>query len=361
MLVELPNDSTLYDAVVARDPLYDGVAFVCVTTTGVFCRLICPARSPKRENCLFLESAAACLEAGFRPCKRCRPLEPAVTADPLVKTLVDALEKDTDRRWRESDLADMGFDPSTVRRAFKRHYGITFLDMARLRRVRQGAAALSNGSRVIDAQLDAGFESGSGFRAAFARILGQPPAAVTGRELLKADWIDTPVGAMIAVADRHALHVLEFFDRKALPNELRKLQQATNSAIGIGRLPPIDRIAGELDAYFRGEARRFETPLAPLGSPFTRRVWEALRQIPVGETRSYGAIARAIGRPSAVRAVARANGANPIAIVIPCHRVIGADGSLVGYGGGLWRKRWLIDHERKLARESRAGEPPDAP
>ena len=202
---------------------------------------------------------------------------------------------------------------------------------------------------MIDAQLDAGFDSPSGFRAAFARLLGQSPASFSGGELLKADWMHTPLGPMIAVADRRKLHLLEFLDRRALPSELKRLRLAARGELGIGRHEPTEQIEAELGAYFRAERPDFETPLALHGSPFTRFVWAELRRIPVGQTRSYSEVAQAIGQPSATRAVARANGANQIAIVIPCHRVIGADGSLTGYGGGLWRKQKLIELERQLA------------
>jgi AraC family transcriptional regulator, regulatory protein of adaptative response / methylated-DNA-[protein]-cysteine methyltransferase len=348
MRSDLPNDKRLYEALVARDPAFEGRAYVGVATTGVFCRLTCPARNPKPENCIFFESVAACMEAGFRPCLRCNPMDARLDADPIVSKLVGALQADPGRRWTECDLVEMGHDPSTVRRTFKRHFGITFLGMARLSRIRNGAETIAHGGRVINAQIDAGFESGSGFRSAFARVLGQSPATFTGEEGLKADWIDTPVGVMIAVADRDTLHLLEFFDRKALRTELNSLQKSAGCAIGIGTLPPAKQIGQELAAFFAGSVADFRTPLALRGSAFTKSVWAALRQIPVGQTRSYSEIAAAIGRPSAVRAVARANGANPIAIVVPCHRVIGADGSLTGYGGGIWRKRWLIAHERKL-------------
>lgn len=346
MLFDLPDDHILYEALVARDPAYEGLAYVGVKSTGIFCRLTCPARKPKRENSTFFSSIASCLDAGYRPCKRCRPLASAGEVDPAVRMLVDALEEAPSRRWREDHIIAMGLDPSTVRRIFKRHFGITFLEMARLRRVRHGASKLSDGARVLDAQLEAGFESSSGFRAAFARILGRLPSELTHADDLKADWLETPLGAMIAVADAKALYMLEFFDRKGLPNDLKRLQ-AKRGVIGVGRYPVTDQIEDELSNYFAGKTRHFDTPLAQIGSDFTRRVWAALREIPIGETRSYSDIARTVGRPSASRAVARANGANQIAIVVPCHRVIGADGSLTGYGGGQWRKQWLIDHERK--------------
>jgi AraC family transcriptional regulator of adaptative response/methylated-DNA-[protein]-cysteine methyltransferase len=351
MLFDPPSDDHLYAALLSRDPAFDGLAYVGVTSTGVFCRLTCPARKPRRENTMFFDTVGGAIGAGFRPCQRCRPLAQAGEREPLVARLVDLLDRDTDRRWSEQDLVARGFDPSTVRRAFRRHFGMTFLDMARLRRLGRGLDRLASGAEVVEAQLDAGFESASGFRAAFTRLVGHPPAGARGRDLLKADWIETPIGTMMAVADQQALHLLEFLDRSALPSELKSLQAATRSAIGIGRVPPIDQIERELAAFFAGTSARFATPLVRSGSAFTVRVWDALQAIPFGETRSYAAIARGIGQTSAVRAVARANGANRIAIVIPCHRVIGSDGTLTGYGGGLWRKRWLIEHEHRMARQ----------
>ena len=349
MLFDLPDDDALYAALLSRDPAFEGRAFVAVTSTGIFCRLTCPARNPKRENCRFFGSVAACLEAGFRPCRRCRPLAAPAEADEAVRDLVEALERQPARRWSEADIVARGLDPSTVRRAFKRHFGMTFLEMARLSRLRDGFVTLSTGGRVIDAQLDAGFESPSGFRAAFARLLGQSPARFTGDERLRADWFATPLGAMIAVSDRTSLHLLEFADRRALPGELKRLRIAVRGDLGIGRFDPTAQVEAELTEFFKGRSTVFETPLTLHGTPFTRMVWHALRRIPAGATRSYGDLARTLGRPSATRAVARANGANQLAIVVPCHRVIGADGSLTGYGGGLWRKHKLIELERLYA------------
>lgn len=349
MMFALPDHDTLYRALLARDGNYDGRIFVGVTTTGVFCRLTCPARKPKPENCRFFDSVAACLDAGFRACRRCTPLAPAAQADPTIRSLPAAMEEDPSRRWTEADLVARGLDPSTVRRSFKRHFGMTFLEMARQSRLRSGFRTLSAGGRVIDAQVEAGFESPSAFRAAFARLLGLKPSDFTGRERLKADWIDTELGPMIAVADRTSLHLLEFVDRKALAGELSRLRAAARGDLGIGRLPPIDQTEAELDGYFRGERSAFTVPMTLHGTPFARRVWNALRAIPAGTTRSYGEIAASIGAPGAMRAVARANGANQIALLIPCHRVIGADGTLTGYGGGLWRKQKLIDLERRFA------------
>ena len=348
MMFDLPDDDILYHALLARDADYDGRAFVGVSSTGIFCRLTCPARKPKRENCHFYNDVAGCIQAGFRPCKRCHPLAPAAQSDPAITQLLGALEARPDHRWSETDVARMGFDPSTVRRAFKRHFGMTFLEMARSRRLALGFTALSTGS-VIDAQLDAGFDSPSAFRAAFAKLMGVAPGSLSKDAILRADHIKTPLGDMIAVCDKRALHLLEFADRKALPAEMKRLRSAAKGSIGIGRFATHDQIAAELNAFFAKQNDQFATLLVLHGTPFTRDVWKILRTIPAGETRSYSAVAASMGAPQATRAIARANGANQIAIVIPCHRVIGADGSLTGYGGGLWRKQHLIDLEKYYA------------
>lgn len=355
MLLERPSDDTLYAALLARDAAYDGLAYVAVRTTGIFCRLTCPARKPKRAHVLFFETPAECLAAGFRPCLRCKPLSTGREPEPAVSALIDLLEREPERRWSERDLIERGYDPSTVRRQFKRRFGISFLELARLRRLGHAAETLTAGTRIIEAQLDAGYESGSGFRAAITRLFGAAPKQLRTRDLLKADWIETPIGPMLAIADRLALHLLEFADRPALPAEIRRLQEQTRSAIAIGRCAPIDQISNELAGYFAGKRTHFETRLALHGTPFQRSVWERLRALPCGQTLSYGALARELGRPAAIRAIAQANGANSIAIVIPCHRIIGADGSLTGYGGGLWRKRWLLRHEQQM----HEGEAPD--
>jgi len=346
MLFDLPDHATLYRALLDRDDRFDGQAYVCVNSTGVFCRLTCPARKPKPENCTFHGSIGECIEAGFRPCKRCHPLQAAARADPMIGALLLALDERPDLRWSEQHIEQLGYDLSTVRRSFKRQFGMTFLEMARQRRLREGFEALSDGRKVIEAQFDAGFDSPSAFRTAFARLLGCAPSDLKPGGDLSAGWIPTPLGDMVAVSSRSHLHLLEFADRKALASELVRLAKPSNLRIGIGRTAATDQAATELDAFFAGRSAMFKTPLAPPGSPFAQRVWQALQEIPAGDTRSYSAIAHQIGQPTATRAVARANGANQIALMIPCHRVIGADGSLTGYGGGLWRKQRLLEIER---------------
>ena len=344
----LPHrDDDLYAALLARDPAYDGLWFVGVSTTGIFCRLTCPARKPRRENVAFFDSAAAAETAGYRACLRCKPLAVTSGSD-LVARLRTLVAADPDRRWSDAAVAALGYDAGTVRHAFHREYGQSFLAYARAQRLGQAVGRLAGGTPVIEAQLDAGYESGSGFREAIGRLLGQAPARVQGLFALQACWIETPIGAMLAVADPDGLHLLEFVERKGLPRELERLQ-ARRGAIHFGDGPVLAQTAAEIDRYFRGEGADFTVPLAVAGSTFERSVWTALRDIPVGTTQSYGGLAARIGRPEAVRAVARANGANTVAIIVPCHRIIGSDGAMVGYGGKIWRKQWLLEHERRMA------------
>ncbi len=346
MMFTLPDPDTLYQALLDRSPAYEGRAYVAVASTRIFCRLTCPAPKPLRRNCSFHETPAACLAAGFRPCKRCNPLGEVA---PDHAALLEALRKDPVRRWSEADLIRLGHDPSTLRRAFRRQFGMTFLDMARQTRLAAGARALSGGAPVIAAQLEAGFDSASGFRAAFQRLTGIAPGRMEGEALLKAAFLDTALGGMVTVCDDHAVYLLEFTSRRALPREMRALAQAAKGRIGLGRTAITDRLEGELAEYFSGHRAAFTLRLSPLGTPFQRQVWDALQRIPAGETVSYASLAACIGRPEAARAVAAANGANPVALLIPCHRVIGADGQLTGYGGGIWRKERLIALERTHA------------
>ena len=224
---------------------------------------------------------------------------------------------------------------------------MTFVAYARARRLGLAMKQIREGESVIDAQLSSGYESGSGFRDAFSKIMGSAPSKSGDQKVLKASWLDTPLGPMLAVADEEALYLLEFVDRRGLEMEIERLRKKAKLPIVPGLTAPIRQIEKELAEYFEGKRKEFKTPLFQIGSPFQKRVWEELRKIPHGETRSYAELAAAIGNPSAFRAVAQANGANPIAIVVPCHRVINTGGALGGYGGGISRKEWLLNHEKK--------------
>jgi AraC family transcriptional regulator of adaptative response/methylated-DNA-[protein]-cysteine methyltransferase len=187
-------------------------------------------------------------------------------------------------------------------------------------------------------------ESAAAFEQLFLRATELDPARLRPDADYRASWIDTPLGPLITLSSETGLHILEFPERRALPGELRRLLGATG-AVTLGASQITDQAAYALELYFSGQDAAFDMKIAPQGTEFERLHWTALRAIPAGQTRSYAKMAEALGRPGAHRAVGRANGANPLAIVVPCHRLVASDGSLTGYGGGLWRKRWLIDHE----------------
>ena len=344
----LPPADTMYQALLNRDASFEGIFFVGVRTTGIFCRPTCPAKKPARQNVDFFPTPSEALHGGFRPCLRCQPMDPGQRPPKLIERLRAEVEKAPGGRLTDKELSSLAIDPSTARRQFKRHYGMTFQAYHRARRMGLALREVRKGSRVDDAQETSGFESASGFREAFTRIFGDAPSVASTRGCLFAERIDTPLGAMLAVADDAGLRLLEFTDRRALERELTILRRRLGTNVVPGNHPHLDAIAEQLAAYFAGERLEFDVPLAPVGSDFQTRTWAVLRSIPIGETRSYSWMADQLKIPGARRAVGRANGTNMLCVIIPCHRVIRADGSLCGYGGGLWRKKWLLEHERKF-------------
>lgn len=174
-----------------------------------------------------------------------------------------------------------------------------------------------------------------------------PQSKKDNQKALKASWIETPLGSMIIISDDERLYHLEFVNRRNLENEIKRLEKKTHLPIIQKESRLAKQVEAELEGYFSGKFQEFKIPLFLIGTTFQKRVWQELQKIPRGETRSYAEIAAAIGKPSAFRAVGLANGANPLTIVIPCHRVINSDGKLGGYGGGIERKEWLLDHEKK--------------
>ena len=343
----LPPTKEMWKAVVQRDRGYEGIFFLGVRTTGIFCRPGCPARTPRPENVEFFHDPSAAMHAGYRACQRCKPLHSAGKVPTHVETLRKMVEADPSARLSEQSLLDMGIDPSTARRQFKRYFGMTFHAYQRARCMGSALATVRKGVNMLDTQLDHGFESSSGFREAFAKLFGTAPSKSSGVTCLVSRWIESPLGPMLAIADDRGLHIFDWVDRRGLERAIGALRKKEAAVIVPGEHPVLDQIEREIGEYFTGKRRKFDVKLASRGTDFQREVWDQLLRIPPGETRSYAGIAEQIDRPTAMRAVARANGDNFRAIVIPCHRVIGSDGSLTGYGGGLARKQWLLDHERK--------------
>lgn len=342
----LPPARVMYGAFQRGDAAYDGVFFTGVRTTGIFCRPSCRAKKPKRENVQFFGSVSDAVFAGFRACKRCRPLEAGGGHPRWAKELLDAVDARGGERIKESELRGMGIDPGRARRYFQERFGMTFQAYSRSRRLGAVLSQLRLGVSLDDAAADSGFESLSGFRDAFVKLFGAPPGKAERAAAIAVSWIETPLGPMIAGSREGRVCLLEFTNRRMMEAQVRTLKRRLGVPFVTGETAVVARLAKELDLYFAGSLKDFTVPLEAPGTPFEERVWAALRTIPYGQTRSYAELAAIVDRPRSFRAVGRANGMNRIAIVIPCHRVVNQDGKLGGYGGGLWRKHALLHLER---------------
>jgi AraC family transcriptional regulator of adaptative response/methylated-DNA-[protein]-cysteine methyltransferase len=343
-------------AYLAGDASYNGLFFLGVRTTGIFCRPTCPARKPLPKNVEYFPTARDALSAGYRPCKRCRPLESDEQPQWACDLLAD-VERDPAARITDSDLRARGIDPATARRHFSRRYGMTFQAFARARRLSGALNQIREGGPVDAAVFESGYESHSGFREAFARTFGDAPRRSRNRQCVSLSWLESPLGPLVAGATSDGVCLLEFTDRRMLETQFQALRRLFDAAVVPGSNEHLETLRAELASYFAGLLRSFTVPLAYPGTPFQQQVWEQLLTIPYGETRSYEELAAAVGEPKAVRAVGRANGMNRIAILIPCHRVIRKNGDLGGYGGGLRRKEFLLEMERsggKMARQLRS-------
>lgn len=335
-----------YDAIVRKDAAFEGVFFTAVKTTGIFCLPTCTARKPKPENVEFFTNTQEAIRFGYRPCKRCRPLEnPGATPD-YISALLDELRSNPELKLRDGDLRSRGVEPSQIRRWFKKHHNMTFQAYQRMMRINSAYYHIHNGNSVTDAAFGNGYESLSGFNERFRQVFQGSPTDNEGKTVIHIHRLTTPIGPMYACATDKGICLLEFTDRRMLETEFLDLRKRLNAVILPGKNDHIIQLEEELSAYFDGKRQVFEVSLDTPSTPFRQQVWDQLITIPYGETRSYKEQAIRIGNPKAVRAVASANGHNRVAIVIPCHRVIGSDGSLTGYAGGLARKQWLLDLER---------------
>ena len=342
----LPSTDTMYRALAERDGSFDGVFFAAIRTTGIFCRPTCSAKKPLRENVEFYPTTRDALVAGYRPCLRCHPMEPGGAAPAWIESLIARVEEDPSRRWKDADLRAVDLDPARVRRWFLRHHGLTFQAYQRARRLGLALGRIRHGEKWEGVGYTHGFESASGFHEAFTRTFETPPNHATEVAPVVTTRILTPLGPMIAGATEDGLCLLEFADRRMLETQLERVRKWFNRSTVPGTNQHIDKLKVELDKYFTGSLREFTVPLLLKGTEFQTLAWNQLLQIPYGQTISYEEQARAMGRAGAQRAVGKANGDNRIAIVIPCHRVVRRNGDLCGYGGGLWRKQFLLDLEK---------------
>jgi AraC family transcriptional regulator of adaptative response/methylated-DNA-[protein]-cysteine methyltransferase len=354
----LPSRQEMERAFEHKDASFDGVFYVAVKTTGIFCRPSCVYR-PKLENVEFFNSVKKCLFAGYRPCKRCHPLEANGTPPAWVGELISRVEAAPDARLKASDLRDLGITPERARRWFQQNYGMSFVAWCRGNRLAGAFMRIRKGASLDEATFESGFESHSGFREAFTRAFGEAPGRSRNHgERVVISMIESPLGPLLAGATDQGINFLEYTDRRMLEHNLKSMRQRFVCGVVPGQHAYLEQLRSELNEYFEGDRRDFTVPIASRGTPFQDKVWKELRRIPYAETISYDELARRIGNPTAQRAVARANGMNYVCILIPCHRVIGKDGSLTGYGGGLWRKRLLLELERTGALPGRSESEP---
>lgn len=346
-VVEYSTDDRRWNALVGRDRGAVGAFVYAVRTTGVYCRPGCPSRTPNRENVAFFGDAPAAEKAGFRPCRRCRP----TADDPRREVVITAcrLIEGSETPPPLAALAEAaGLSPAYFQRVFKRALGVTpraYAAACRERRLRKG---LTPGRSVVEAMVGAGFGSTSRAYDGAAASLGMTPsrykAGAAGVEVRYA-VAASPIGWVLVATTERGLCAVEMDDDPApLVARFRERFPAA-SALGDDR---------EFAAHVARVVASIEDPGAPLdlpldvrGTAFQRRVWEELRRIPSGSTATYAQVAARLGRPRAVRAVARACATNPVSLVVPCHRVVRTDGGLGDYRWGLARKRALLDRERR--------------
>jgi len=343
---QLPSSQEMERAYLSRDASYDAVFFLAVRSTGIFCRPSCPARKPSPRNVEYYASAREAIFAGFRPCKRCHPLESNDATPGWVVDLLARIEREPRGRYSDGFLRSIKVEPARARRYFQKHYGMTFQAYCRGRRLGKALEQIRKGVNLDDVVLGFGYDSHSGFRDAFGRAFGKSPGRSRTSDCIVTSWIESPLGPLLAGATSEGICLVEFTDRRMLEAQFATLRKRFACAIVPGENQHIRLLKKELSEYFKGSRKKFTVHLVYPGTDFQQRVWNQLLLIPCGRTVSYEDIARRIGSPKAHRAVGHANGLNRIAIVIPCHRVVNKSGELGGYGGGLWRKRKLLDLEQ---------------
>lgn len=362
-MVNDPDDGR-WEAFVRRDAGADGQFVVAVETTCIYCRPTCPARRPLRKNVRFLADAATAERRGYRACKRCRPELARRPVETMVETVKSMLLRALDAPPGLDALAGAtGISPSHLQKTFKKHTGLSPREFVAAARLERWKAELRAGRPVTEAWLEAGYGSAGRAYAAARKQMGMSPAQYgKGGAGLRITWtvLDTPLGALLLARTERGLCRVAFGEsedalEELLRSEFPAAERQRASPDSDARLRAVAGALGE-----RAGAERL--PLDVRATDFQRQVWQALRSIPGGSTASYAEVARSVGRPRAVRAVARACASNPVALAVPCHRVVHSDGSLGGYRWGPARKQALLAAERSAEGGARrpGAEPPAA-
>jgi len=340
-------EARYWQATLARDTQADGAFFFAVKSTRVYCRPSCPARRPLRKNTLFFSTRREAEQQGFRPCQRCKPNEiPAAVR--IVQRAAQVLASDHEEAVNIAELArKIGVKTEALRRAFRRQAGLTPKELAAALRLRKFKKLLREGGSITDALYATGYGSSSRVYERSDAHLGMTPATYQkggkGMKIRYATAKSSLGEVLVAATERGISAVYVGEGTEKLVKELREEYPRAEITLANGAFT---QWVEEIVARTEGSAPRRELPLDLQATAFQRRVWQELQRIPRGATRTYSQIARAVGRPRAVRAVARACATNPVSIVVPCHRVVRADGNLAGYRWGLSRKEKLLERER---------------
>lgn len=345
------NHDEFWNAVLSKDRAFDGQFVFAVSSTGIYCRPSCPSRRPRRENVSFFALPAAAESAGFRACLRCHP-DSVLTTDPqlaMVQQVCRFIETSNGEPVTLDSLSEqVGVSSFHLQRTFKSIIGMSPSDYAESRRVNKFRQSIQAGEKVTNAIYDAGFGSSSRLYELASSRLGMTPATYGkgGRgAVIRYAIGESPLGRLlVAATDKGVCSVRLGDSDDALTNELRQEFYAAEILLDESRLRPA--LAAVVD-HLNDKTPRIDLPLDIRATAFQRQVWEQLQKIPAGETHSYTEVAKGIGQEKAVRAVARACATNPVALVIPCHRVIREDKSLGGYRWGLDRKKKLLEREAR--------------
>jgi AraC family transcriptional regulator of adaptative response/methylated-DNA-[protein]-cysteine methyltransferase len=349
LITENKKIETFYKALLDRKQSFVGIFFVGVKTTSVFCIATCRARKPKLENVEFYTTFKEALDNGYRPCKICKPTENANQAPEQVEKAIKLVKENPKEKITDYQLRQMEISPEIVRRWFKKNYGMTFQAYQRMYRINNAFLELKKGKNATNTAYDTGYESLSGFGYTFKKLVGKSPSQSKNKHIILINRLTTPLGPMFICATDNGICLLEFVDRRMLETEFKDLQRLLDANIIIGENQHIKQAKKEIKEYFDGKRKIFDVKLETPGTGFQNQVWKCLQEIDYGKTTTYQSQAEKINNPKAIRAVALANGFNRISIIVPCHRIIGKDGKMTGYGGGIERKKWLIEHERKNA------------
>ena len=326
-----------YQALLERNANYIDVFYVGVKTTLVFCISTCSAKKPKKENVDFFSSFKETLQYGYVPCKICNPIENTNKIPDQVQRAIQIVKENLKEKTTDHKLLQNNINPKAVRVWFKKHRHLTFHTFQRMWRINNAYKELEKSKKIIDAAL--------GFNYTYKYLTEKKSSTNARQQVIFISRIHTPLGPMFVCATEEGVCLLEFTDRRMLETEFKDIQKRLGAKILVGKNKYIKQINKELDEYFLGKRKHFDVLLNMLGTEFQKLAWKSLQKIPYGSTTTYQKQAEKISKGD-IKPTVSANGYNKISIIIPCHRVISENKELQGYGGGIERKKWLIEFEK---------------